>query len=471
MFSKNLERFKTVSRTAGFRLGAWQFAVFMAGTLGVLGLAYLMLSLQLQNKDRQTILAELRELSAAYREEGLPGLREKVRQDKPPGGEWFFVRLARDGGSPEIISAIKGPAAFDLSGLGRPAEPAATRWDLLPAPGEEDELEAASELLPDGAVLSVGAATSEREEFLEDFRAVSLGILAAAALFGFFGSVFLTRRALRPLQHLVETVRAIEAGDLAARAPTRGTGDELDEAAGLFNRMLDRISALVRGMREALDSVAHDLRTPLTRLRASGETALLHGRGEKDCREALSDSLEESEKVLSLLNAIMDVSEAETGTMKLKPEPVDLAAALAETAELYQYAAEAKDISISVAAEPGLEALACDRARLRQLLGNLADNAVKYTPRGGAVALSAGRVSGEIFIRVKDTGPGIPAKDLPRIWDRLYRADASRSEKGLGLGLSLVKAVMQAHGGRAEAVSPPGGGAEFTLYFPAQRQL
>ncbi|MEO8698315.1 MAG: HAMP domain-containing sensor histidine kinase, partial [Acidimicrobiales bacterium] len=207
-------------------------------------------------------------------------------------------------------------------------------------------------------------------------------------------------------------------------------------------------------------------RTPLARLRGTAELALAGPPDVDRYREALADCVEESDRVLVMLNTLMDISEAESGAMLLRREPVRLAEIVARAVDLYQEVADTKGVALAVVAPAGDAVVSADRTRMEQVAANLIDNALKYTPAGGRVTVEYREDGGRALLRVADTGPGIPADELHRIWDRLFRGDVSRTERGLGLGLSLVKAIVEAHGGTASAASEPGHGAVFTIALP-----
>ena len=291
-------------------------------------------------------------------------------------------------------------------------------------------------------------------------------LLLVCLLVSIVGGLLVTRRALAPLGALGETCESIvSSGDVTLRVPAARDRGEIGRISALFNAVLDRNQRLVEGMKQALDNVAHDLRTPLSRLRSGAELALARADDVTALRESLADCVEESERVMSTLHTLMDISEAETGVMHLVRTPLRLGDLAREVVDLYEHVAEQRSISLHLETADDPEILA-DRQKLLRAIANLVDNAIKYNHDAGSVTLSTRRDGEGCVLEVSDTGIGIEPAHLERIWQRLYRADPSRSRQGLGLGLSFVKAIIEAHGGTVGVRSTPAGGAVFSISLP-----
>jgi heavy metal sensor kinase len=448
----------------GLRLAAWYAVVFVMTSLAIVLLTYRLLAASLEERDEQLVTATLREYSQRYAAGGLRSLADAVEIEQRSGRqERMFVRVVRGSSETLFLSAPYAFNDFDVNRLrGRGG------LEQILSESGTARLEVASTRLADGTLLQVGKSSESREALLARFRTVLTIVSVVIVALGLAGGAMVTRSTLQPIRRLITAVRGIiRTGRIDARVPVRTEQDAIDELSGLFNEMLDRITTLIRGMEHALDNVAHDLRTPMTRLRGVAERALQSDDVQAQ-REALVTSLEESERILAMLDTLMDISEAETGTMRLDISDVAVAALVAEVVELYENVAEDKRIEVAAEVEPGLTVPA-DSKRLRQVLANLLDNAIKYTPPDGRVTVSGRREGLVVRFDIADTGIGIPSHDLPHIWDRLYRGDQSRTERGLGLGLSLVRAIVAAHGGTVDVAAEPGRGSTFTVRLPADR--
>lgn len=462
----SLRRLNQTRKTVGFRLTFWYFAILFFSALSLFGLTYFFLSSSLQNQDHDSIQVKIDELSSLYQTFGIEALinefdMERKYQKKIP----FFVRFAGTQDETLFLILPYQWIGFNMKALETMAFKKNEGWTRLPLIGGRYELEVKSVYLTGGYILQVGKSTEDRERILERFRTIFAFIIIPLMIFGLIGGFFVAYKALRPIRNLINTVRAIVAGKMDARVPGYRTGDELDELVVLFNEMLTKIETLIQGMRDTLDHVAHDLRTPMARMRMVVEMALNSNQKTDDLKGVLSDCMEESDRILTMLNTLMDISEAETGAMKLDLKEVHVSELIEDVMDLYGYVAEDKGIRFETFSASDLRMMA-DPVRIRQVLGNLLDNAIKYTPSGGAVHIEANRDGERIVILVKDTGVGINHEDLPRIWDRLFRGDQSRSQKGLGLGLSLVKAIVQAHSGHMEVLSEPNKGSTFRIVLP-----
>ncbi len=453
------------SESLGLRLALWYAAIFSLSVLVTAVVAYALLARSLTLRDHELIRLKLAEYAGSYQSGGVTGVSRAIAAEQAAGGEdRVFVRLVAPSAEILLTSLPESWGAYALEDLGNGAG-----WRIVPARGAPVRLEVEGERLWDGTILQVGRTTLSRERLLRDVRALLGAVLVSVVLIGLAGGGALTWQAFRPVRDLLKTLRHITAtGQLSARVPAGENGDVLSELGRVSNQMLGRIESLVTGMRGALDAVAHDLRTPIARLRGRAEQALLAQADMDRYRVALEDTVEEADRVSALLTTVMDISEAEAGAMRLSREQVDVAHVLRDTASLYEDLADDKGVTLTVEPPQGVH-VSADYARLRQALANLLDNAGKYTPPGGAITLTARADASEVVFEVRDTGAGIPPAEQSRIWDRLYRGDAGRTERGLGLGLSLVRAIAEAHGGRAEVTSEPGRGSAFRLALPQRK--
>ncbi len=466
-----LSKVNSYRKTTGFKLTFWYSAIFIASSLILLFFTYFSLKLSIRQNDHKLIQSEMEDYVADFRIGGISRLERalgEIKYKDSSGEDLFLVRLSDAKKDAVFLSIPQQWPAPDLKQLEEGPAKNKAGWSFIPSGGVKNTYEIFSKPLSPGLILQVGKLTVNSQELMGHFRAIFLQIIIPIFLIGFAGGVFLTFRALRPIRYLVNTMRLIiDTGEINARVPSGGRNDELQDLSRLFNAMLEKIEKLIKGMREGLDNVAHDLRTPITRIRGSAEMALRSEDNPENLKSALADCIEESDRILTMLNTIMDISEAETGAMLLNLQNVKISALIDEVTDLYSYVAEEKNISIRTSLQEGLQSVA-DRNRLQQAIANLLDNAVKYTPPGGGIDIQAFQEDQDTIIRIKDTGAGILPQELPKIWDRLYRGDKSRSQRGLGLGLSLVKAIIHAHKGHVEVASVSGEGSIFTVYIPGK---
>jgi len=430
-----------LARVFGLRVAVWYSVLFVTGAIAIALVTYSLTAISITQRDRQILQSRLADYAAAYRRGGIRVLAATVNAEQQVAPERLFVRVVDRGVDTIVLSSPEG-------------------WD-------QSKLDTATAQLEDGTIVQVGKSTESRDDLLARFR-IALGFVTVfISVIALSGGWLVTQSAQYPIRRLAHAVgRIIRTGRTDERVEIGNSGDAVDDLTRLFNAMLDRIEGLVTAMRGSLDNVSHDLRTPLARLRGSAEMALAGPADPQRDREALADCVDEVDRVLVMLDTLMDISEAESGALQLRREPIRLAEIVDRAVDLYREVAEAKGVTL-VAAEPIRDVIVDgDRTRLEQVAANLIDNAIKYTPPGGRVDVALSRDEGRAILRVSDTGSGIPPEEIPRIWERLFRGDTSRAERGLGLGLSLVKAIVEAHGGSVEVESTVGSGSTFTISLP-----
>lgn len=453
-------------RTSAFRLGLVYLAIFVASVGSLLGFIYWQTAGLIERQTVATIDAEIKGLAEQYNRQGLGGLIQvvAVRSAVDRAGSSLYLvtdpqrnRLTGNlSGWPTNPIGPDGWVSFNIepSGEGRHPPP---RRAL-----------AVTFALDGGHHLLVGRILDEQIAFRHRLIEALWWSLGLTVLLGLIGGTIISENLSHRLQAITRSSDEIMAGNLSRRVPVSKAGDEIDQIATRFNEVLAEVERLMAGMRQVTDNIAHDLRTPLNRLRSRIEVTLMEGDDPQRYKQALQDTVAEAEGLLNTFNALLDIAKAEAGPKTAEMAPVDLAEVAESASELYQPLAEDKNVTLTLhrAAAPTVVG---NRHLLSQALVNLLDNAVKYTPPGGAIDVTVGtaREGGAERPRivVADAGPGIAPEDRERVLERFVRLESSRSTPGNGLGLSLVKAVARQHDALL-ALDDNRPGLKVTLTFP-----
>ena len=298
--------------------------------------------------------------------------------------------------------------------------------------------------------------------FLDAFRGIFITTMTSLIILAAGVGWFMARRAVSGVEAVTRTAQKISGGNLEERVPVKAKGDEIDQLATTFNQMLNRIQGLLKEIKEMSDNIAHDLRSPITRIRGIAEVTLSAGKSLNEYEAMAASTVEECDRLLDMINTMLLISKTEAGVDRLIREEIDLTALVRKACELFEPAAEDKGVNLACSVPNGSR-LVGDTRMIQRMLSNLLDNAIKYTPSGGSVSIFLLENDGQVAVSIRDTGIGLLPSDLPRIFERFYRCDQSRSQAGIGLGLSLARAVARAHGGDITVVSTPNQGSTFTV--------
>jgi signal transduction histidine kinase len=454
-----------ILRTLAFRIVALYLAIFAVSAAAIVGFTWWNTTRALNAQTDQVVDSDISSLADRYQHLGLYGLSQIIA-NRSVHGEATLYLLADSDKHPIVGNLDAWPDIALISGN-------IVEFDYERRVGNHSENHRARGrqfILTGGFLLLVARDIAERYQTEKLFSTTLPWSLLLMILLGLSGGILISRNFLTRLDQINRTSREIMAGDLSRRLPLGRGGDEFDTLAINLNRMLERTERLMRGMREVTDSIAHDLRTPLNRLRNRLEGALNTIGPEGAAASEIEAAVEETDHLIGTFNALLLIAEAEAGVARESMEQVDLRGIVEGVAELYAPIADDKEITLAIPPS-GAAIVACNPRLVSQALANLFDNAIKYTPAGGRVTVALEHTPAGIALHVADSGPGIPKEDRARVLQRFVRLEASRHSPGTGLGLSLVAAVARLHDAKLElADNHPGLKATLLFPVPARRQ-
>jgi signal transduction histidine kinase len=459
-------------RRTPFRLTLLFLALFAAAASAILAYVYFASAEEARTKAERDVRGEVEVLTGIYQARGFEELNRAVIDRTLRESSFLYLLQSPDGSQTTGSLTI-----FPIEALESDRQWITFPFTETDAEGRvtRPQVRGVQMRLSGGGTLFVGESLSDTEAYLARLTQALWGAMGIVLLLGLAGGLLVSRNLEKAMGRLNKVVTAVQEGDLKTRVPVRNSGDELDELGVGLNTMLDRLEGSMASIRHAGDAIAHDLRSPLTRMRAKLEVALMDAEaGKIDGVDAVQLALDEADSLLKTFNTVLAIARLQAAAGRTPdPKVFDAAELAADMAELYEPASEDKGLEFSAEIERGL-LVEGNQPFLAQALANIIDNAIKYTPKGGAVMLRARRrSSGDVEYSVTDTGPGVPEGDRERVIERFVRLDNSRTEAGSGLGLSLVGAVMEAHGGRIILDEGPGAyggfgpGLRVALVLPA----
>ncbi len=453
--------------TLSFKLTLWYSTIFFISILAGFFLFSLLLSSKLHKELDENLINEAKEITLLFERRNIHKVRLAMTlETESQGVEKFFTRLMNMNGetvfSTDDTSWKIGPGRRAINSIAGGDE---YFFETISVQGRQDKVRAIYSRIGGEYILQIMTAMDNITKFLDLFRQLFLIIMGFMFFVSTIAGWFMAKRALTGVEEVTQTAIQVSDGKFDKRVKVKGHGEEIDRLATTFNSMLEKLHTLITDIKEISDNIAHDLRSPVTRIRGIAETTLMTARPDPEFETMAGSIIEECDSLLIMINTMLDISEAEAGVSKLNLTDVDLSKTINEACDLFQPIAEDKRINIIKEIGTGATVKA-DKDKIQRLVANLLDNALKYTPEKGVVNISLEQDQNNITVSVRDTGIGISQEDLSKIFNRFYRCDRSRSLQGIGLGLSLAKAIVQLHHGTISVSSELDTGSIFSFTLP-----
>ena len=464
----SLKKGSKIFGTLTFRLTLWYAALFCVLSLAVFIIFYFTLSSNLMQRMDNEMSDDAIEILPFLERGSLEEIREYLKDEEDPknaDSEFLLV----------LSPGLKLLASTDLTAWERlETAPAFLRkikggqevTRTVSVPGHKSNVRVIYKKSSDGSVIQIGTSLEDDEELLESLRGIFATTAIVVLFFGGLLGWFIARQAMSGVERVREAAVQIGQGDLTRRVPVGKEGEEIKNLAIAFNEMIERIDALVKEIKEVTHNIAHDLRGPITRIRGICETTLSSHPTVEDYQEMAGIVINESDRLVGMINILLEIAETEAGVTPISKVSVDMSELARNAYELFLPVAEDKGVHLDFEVEMEPLIINGDISRLQRIVANLLDNAIKYTPAGGRANLSVKEGHEKVKVTISDSGIGIDEKSLPRIFERFYRGDESRSTSDNGLGLSLARALVDAHGGKIEVESTSGRGSKFTVLLP-----
>jgi len=456
-----------------FRLTLWYALIFTLSALIAFFLFYLLISAVIRQNTDHELMARTRKYVSIQTINGINAARQvALREAQAAGEKKIFFRFVYQSGLAFSSSNMNYWKNIGINRLAirRMTDSGKAVFETLSASNRKDKIRIIYSRMGQGILIQLGQAMENPWALIEVFQKRFLAAMLILVFLSTISGWFMAKRAIAGVETISRTARYIAKGHLEERVPVSRHGDEVDQLASAFNRMLDHIQILIKGSQEMGDNLAHDLKSPVTRIRGLAEITLTSKGSLKEYENMAANTIEECDRLLDMINTMLLLAQTKAGAGQLNLEKIDLVELIKRACDLFQITAESRQIKLDYSM-PSEYMIQADTHLLQRMIANLLDNAFKYTSAKGNIRVLLNRSKGSLpgaVIIIKDSGSGIGQDDLPNIFKRFYRVDSSRSRSGSGLGLSLVQAIITTHGGDITVSSRLGHGSEFKVFLPDQ---